>query len=461
MRIVSALLVIGLAATAHANGRDPYTSTINFQRGNDQHILAGMTFGLVETKDGGQTWNWMCERAVGYGGQYDPDYVYSSTGAVFATTFDGLKVRRDGCSFVSTPPGMTFVSKVEGGPDGAIYYAAADMADSKIYKSSDDGQTFPTSANPGQPGDWWSSLAVAPSNANRVYVTGYRLDGQNPKVFLLYTSTTGGASFTAMTMTGITTVSPNSTIEVVGISPTNDQTVFVKVTFENGSSGDSIYRSTNAGQSWTKILSKSSNFGLSLLVRKNGTATQCIAGTREMGAWVANDCLTATTTTGWTALTNAPHIGCLYADSANNVWACTQNYESPQLGITSDGYGIMKTSDLQTWTGMLKYQDIKAPVPCAAGTVQEDECVQRYMDQQSVWCCLVPQLGITSTAIDCTGALSCFGNGGADGAPDAGTTIKPPGTDPSGCCGTGSGKSSVMMTLLVAAGLLFRRRRPS
>jgi hypothetical protein len=80
---------------------------------------------------------------------------------------------------------MTFVSKVEGGPDGALYYAAADNNDAKIYKSTDDGMSFPTSANPGLPGDWWSSLAVAPSNAQRVYVTGYRLDGTNPKVFLL------------------------------------------------------------------------------------------------------------------------------------------------------------------------------------------------------------------------------------------------------------------------------------
>ena len=63
----------------------------------------------------------------------------------------------------------------------------------------------------------------------------------------------------------------------------------------------------------------------------------------------------------------------------------------------------MKTTDLATWTGVLKYQDIQAPVACAAGTVQDDQCVERYMDMQSPWCCLVPQLGITSTAIDCTG----------------------------------------------------------
>jgi hypothetical protein len=457
MRIALAgLLVLGLAATATANGRDPYTSTINFQRGNDQHIVAGMTFGVVVSKDGGTTWQWMCERAVGYGGQYDPDYVYTTSGAVFATTFDGLKVMRDGCSFNATPPGMTFVSKVEGGSDGALYYAAADSvaADSKIYKSTDDGMTFPTSANPGAPGDWWSSLAVAPSNAQRVYVTGYRLDGMNPKIHLLFTSSNGGTSYTAMTMNvvagGTITVSPNSTIEIVGISPTDPLTVYAKVTFEDGTMGDSIYKSTNAGQSWTKILSRNSKFGLAFIARKNGT---CVAGTRELGAWKSTSC-----DASWTDLANEPHIGCLYENAAGLLWACTQNYASPLLDLPSDGFGIMTTTDLTTWTGVLKYQDIQAPVPCAAGTVQEDQCVQRYMDQQSQWCCLVPQLGITSTAIDCTGALECFGVV-ADGAPDAGTTIKPPPDDD--CCGTGNGRSSALLSVLVAAVLLFRRRRPS
>jgi MYXO-CTERM domain-containing protein len=459
MRIVLAgLLVLGLAATANANGRDPYTSTINFQRGNEQHIVAGMTFGVVVSKDGGATWQWMCERAVGYGGQYDPDYVYTSTGAVFATTFDGLKVMRDNCTFASTPPGMTFASKVEGGPDGALYYAAADTADAKIYKSTDDGMTFPLSANPGVPGDWWSSLAVAPSNASRVYVTGYRLVGQDPKIHLLFTSTNGGTSYMPMTMNlvggGTMTVSANSTIEIVGVSPTVDTTVYAKVTFENGTMGDSIYKSTNAGTTWTKILSKNSNFGLAFLVRKVGTAISCVAGTRELGAWVSTNC-----DTNWTALTNAPHIGCLYQDTAGTVWACTQNYASPQLNLPSDEYGIMKSTDLTTWTGVLKYQDIQAPVACAAGTVQEDQCVQRYMDQQSQWCCLVPQLGITSTAIDCSGPLACFGNPLVDGAPDAGSNVMPP-KDPEPCCGSGNGPSSALLSLLVAAVLLFRRRRP-
>jgi hypothetical protein len=458
MRIAAAgFLVAALAGVAGANGRDPYTSTINFRRGNDQDIVAGMTFGLVTSHDGGATWQWMCERAVGYGGMYDPDYVYTaaggdpSGGAVFATTFDGLKVMRDGCSFNATPPGMTFVSKVEEGPDGALYYAAADPNDSKIYKSTDNGVTFPTSAAPGMNNDWWQSIMIAPSAASRVYLTGYRLQGGNPKEFLLFQSANGGTSFTPMAMTGITPTSANSTIDLVGISPTDPDTLYVKVTLETGTMGDSIYRSTDAGTSWTKILTKSSRFGLAFLARQDGT---CVAGTRELGAWKSTDCAAAGTPT-WTDLTTAPHIGCLYQNSTGEVWACTQNYASPQLGITSDEFGIMKSTDLVTWTGMLQYRDIQAPVSCPAGTVQEDQCVQRYMDQQSQWCCLVPQLGITSTAIDCNGPLQCFGMV-VDGPPDAGGTVVKP---PPSCCDAGGG-SNALVALLAGSFLLVRRRRP-
>lgn len=479
--VLSAIAVAALAATAAANGRDPFMSTINFKVGDDSKIMAGATFGLVRSFDGGATWEWYCERAVGYGGTYDPDYVYSSSGAVFATTFDGLKVMRDDCSFVATPPGMTFITHVERGPDGAIYFSASDPNDTKIYKSTDDGMTFPTSTTIAGTADaWWQTLSVAPSNAQVVYLTGYRLpkkctsNSQNPgtpctdnsmcvesapdagaceaqKEFLLYRSTDGGASFTAMSMTNITPTSQNSAIEVAGIDPTDEDIVYIRVTLESATSGDSIYKSTNGGGTWTKILSKESNIGgLAFLVRRDGS---CMAGTRDIGAWsspyVNNQGCGAT----WTDLTTAPHIGCLYENAAGEVWACTQNTESVQLGITSDGYGIMKSTDLVTWTGVLRFQDIKAPVACPAGTVQQDRCIDRYMEEQSAWCCLTTQLGLTSTAVDCSGYMACFGTRD-ESAPD-GRQPKP--EDP-GCCGVGA-QPPLLLTLLVAGGLLFRRRR--
>src|SRR5690348_8780189 len=144
------LLVLGLAGTAHANGRPSAVSTINWQQGDPNHLAAGLTFGAILSQDGGATWQWMCEKAVGYGGMYDPDYAYTASGALFATTFDGLRVMRDGCVFGAAPPGNTFVSQVQLAPDGRVFYAASDPHDSSIYQSTDDGMSFPVSTSPGR-----------------------------------------------------------------------------------------------------------------------------------------------------------------------------------------------------------------------------------------------------------------------------------------------------------------------
>jgi MYXO-CTERM domain-containing protein len=471
----------------------------------EQHIMAGATFGLLRSDDAGATWHWYCEKTVGYGGTYDPDYVYTASGAVFGTTFDGLKVMRDGCSFVATPPGMTFVSRVEDGPDGALYFSASDPNDTKIYKSTDDGVTFPTSAMPGIAGDWWQTIMVAPSNATRVYLSGYRLpmkctgNTSNPgapctsnadcpaplqlyppkaidvatatppsiktpllgtcepqKEFLLFKSVNGGTSYGPIDITDITPTSPNSTIDIDGVDPTDEDILYARVTFETATAGDSIWKSLDGGVNWTKILSKSSNIGgLSFLVRNDGS---CVAGTRDIGAWKSAYVTDAGCGATWVDLPTAPHIGCLYKNPANDdVWACTQNTASPQLGITSDGFGLMKSADLASWTGMLRFEDIKGPVPCGAETVQESQCVQKPPDMQSQWCCLITQLGITSTAVDCTGELQCFG-AQPEPAVDGGTVVTP---EP-GCLGCGAGaEPTTLVTLLVAGGLLFRRRRRS
>src|SRR5512147_2334758 len=107
---LAGLLIAALAQVASANGRASATSTIHFQEGAEQNIVAGMTFGVLLSHDGGTTWHWMCEDAVGYGGMWDPDYSYEPNGTVFATTFDGLRSMSDGCTFTSTAYGNLFVS---------------------------------------------------------------------------------------------------------------------------------------------------------------------------------------------------------------------------------------------------------------------------------------------------------------------------------------------------------------
>jgi uncharacterized protein (TIGR03382 family) len=405
---------------------------------------------------------------VGYGGNFDPDYVYTSTGSLFATTFNGLKTNRDGCVYTELPgvPNrdrcsitfapcndvndcppdngnaqtcdfhIAFVSTATQGPDDAIYIAVTSPAEAKVYKSTDNGMTFPMSADIGQINDWFSSLEVAPSNPNRLYASGYRFvpnpdpdAGGNIKVFAFYTSANGGQSWTSLPVTDFTTTA-NSLLEIAGISATDPSLLYARVTLEDGMLKDALYRSTDGGQTWTKILTKTGS--LAFVVRANG---HLVAGTALSGAEMSTD-----NGTTWTPLAGAPHINCLAESSAGEVWACTKNYDSMQ--VPGDGHGIMKTTDLVNWAPVLKFENIKEPAPCPAGTVQKDTC------DAKLWCGLCAQLG-------CDAKRECPGFG-PDGMPDAGVIIKPP---KDGCCFAGATPTPGMLALLLVVGMVLLRPR--
>ena len=277
------------------------------------------------------------------------------------------------------------------------------------------------------------------TDAQRIYLTGYRFamsavpDGGTVKQFLLFTSTTGGTSWTPMQLDTIV-ADQNSAIEIAGVSKTDPLTVYARVTIANGTVGDALYRSTNAGTTWKKILEKGDVLG-AFVVRNNG---DLVAGTPTLGAQVSHD-----KGDTWVPLTNPPHLFCLNENAQGELWACTQNFGTTQ--VPGDNFGIMKTTDLVTWTGVLRYQDIKAPVACPVGTQQKDVC------EKTEWCIISKQLGITSTAIDCGPAVADLA-GEAGAGDDTGKK--------KGCCDTGQGAGPGALVLGIAiAGVLIRPRR--
>jgi uncharacterized protein (TIGR03382 family) len=460
LRNLALFIVLAATSLAHANGRAPATSTINFRQGNQQDIVAGMTFGVVISHDNGVTWQWMCEKAVLYGGMYDPDYVYAPSGALFATTFEGSLVNRDGCTFAPTTFQKKFFSTITQSSTGALYMAAADAenlamgnpGDAKIYKSTDDGLTFPTVTTAGILGDWYNSIEVAPSDPNRLYLSGYRLPG-GIREFQLYRSDNAGTSFQPINASQFTT-SNNSTIDIVGIKANQPNTVFARVQLQGTSIGDAIWRSVDGGANWTKIFEK--NDTISFLARANG---DLVAATPNSGTFVSR----GPNNTTWEPVATAPHINCLAENTAGELWACTQNFGAMQT--PSDDAGIMKTTDLVTWTKVLRFQDIAGPVACAPGTRQHDQCIYdcpdlTYNDNPATcpnvspasWCILKNQLGITSTAIVCPAVF--------DGPPDdVGDVTKKP--EP-GCCESGDtsgGPAALALSLVIGTVVLRSRRR--
>ena len=435
--------VAALATAAHANGRPPQTSSITFRPGMEREILAGTSFGLLFSKDNGATWRWMCEDALPYGGMYDPDYEITTSGTLFATTFDGLKVNRDGCVFDSLlappPPALKFFSVLARSSSNVIYAAAADPTDANIYKSTNDGMSFTTVTQPGMLNDWYQSLEVAPSDPNRLYVSGYRFvqsGSGTTKEFFMFTSVNGGTAWTPMSLTGIQTMS-NSTLDIAAVSRTNPLHIFARVTLEDNAIADGLYESINGGTSWAKIRSEMGS--MSVLLRANG---DLIIGTQTRGSFKR-----AMGQSQFTALANAPHINCLAENSAGEVWACTQNYGSP--AVPTDNNGIMKSTDLVTWQPVLKYQDIFEPVACPTSTLQYMKCDQPDTAGGPLgWCGLCGQLG-------CDPKRVCPAD--VDAPPDAGIGT----SKGKGCCDAGDGAPSALVIGAMIGIVLVRRRRCS
>lgn len=453
MRLLAAgVLCAAALGAAHANGRPPATSTINFRVGNEQHIAAGMTFGLMMSDDAGATWHWVCEDAIGYGGTYDPDYVYSSTGALLATTFEGLRANRDGCVFEQSGAPVNFFSTIARGPDGVLHLGAGQVmagsvpGDSRLYRSDDDGQTFLPPSETGLSGDWWSSIEVAPSDGDRVYASGYRFI-QGVKTIFLYRSLDGGTTYSELPITDFT-LSANSSIEIGGVNALNPDLVFAKVVQENNLNREGIYRSSNGGQSWARVYG--TDYQLAFLVRRDG---HLIAATVDNGAVMSrNDGAT------WEPLAGAPHINCLAENAVGEVWACTRGFSGPT--VPNDGFAIMKSTDLVTWAGVTKFQDLKAPVACPVGTLHHDRC-ENNPNPQIGFCGLCSQLGCDPMRA-CPGVVF-------DGPPPDGLMVSPlDGAGDGGgggCCDTGGGATSALvlggsgLAALILGGRRRRQRR--
>ncbi|MGE0402267.1 MAG: WD40/YVTN/BNR-like repeat-containing protein [Kofleriaceae bacterium] len=418
------VLVGLLGSDAAGNGRPAETSSIHF--GPDGTVAAGMTFGLVVSEDGGATWRWSCEDALGYGGEYDPAFAYASDGALFSTSFAGLMRTADHCTVTpSTPLGAKFVATLARGPDNALFAALAEPpdpatmspGDTAIYKSTDDGQTFPISAAPSGIGTAWYSVVVAPSDPTRVYLAGSRVE-LGVRVLKLFRSTDGGASYQPMGTTGLTT-SPSSALLIAGVSAQDPDLLYARVTYQdNAPNSDAIFRSVDAGATWTKVFARATS--LSALVRANGDV---VVANRYAEAWVSR---APSSGDAWETLAGVPHVNCL-VEHAGVVWACTQNYAPSDE--TRDGAGIMTSADLATWTPALRFQDIAGPIACPPGTTQRDVCA----DDTLRWCTMRSQFGIVANPTSCPELV--------DGplVTDDAAIMKPPGSG--GCCDANAGSS--------------------
>ena len=409
-------------------------------------MLIPATFGLLVSNDAGQTFNWVSEDTVGFGGVYDPDYAIGDQGEIYATTFDGLKRSTDGAKSFQTmsffapdaptvPLETIWVSQVEVANDGAVWATTSTGGEPNgVYRSTNGTDFF--SAGLFDQIAWWRSIKVAPNNAQVAYVSGFVV-GQNgnPSKATLFKTVDNGQNWTELSTLGFEFGSqPNLVIE--GVDPNNSEIVYVRSAFSLDNSGDSIFRSADGGQSFTKVLQATCTLQAFTIGQDSsvhvGSVTPC-AGPCELSSEDELGCVESSATglaDSFVSRPNPPGMNCVgESPHDNNLYSCGNAFGPEEfiLGQSSDNG--------QSWTKFMDNANIVGPLDCL-----DPSCEDNWM----ATCEFIGKCDEgTGSGGDDAGGDTDTGSGGDD--------------DSSGFCNSSSGGWS--LALVLGAFMVFLRRR--
>jgi hypothetical protein len=436
--VASVLLAAGIAS---ANGRAPATNGVVFRPNHNESMYVRSTFGLLVSHDDGCSFRWVCESAIGYGGEFDPKYAIATDGTIFATTFTGLRISRDGgCSWETATasadaadPGRIanlWIDGIDIASNGHVWVATAESAKpNNVYRSTDNGTTF-TPMGLGSPTIWWKDVDVAETDPQRVYVTGYQV-APDAMAFLRRSDNAG----TDWTDKPLTNLAYGSTplVHVVALDPAAPDHFFLTSTGATLPDGDRLYETTNGGDSFTEVLSTTQPIR-DVVIRPDGAVVVAtsVGGTFQRAAGAAAfEPLTS-------PLPNGPdakplRFGCLGQRPDGTLIGCGANWQPDYMAIA-------RAENPLEFEKVFRFVELAGTLACPAGTTSAVEC-------DPMWPALQEQFGATGPTATC-GLV-----------PDPPTPI-PPKPDTTGCCDTGG--AAAPGAILLACGtflVLFRRRR--
>lgn len=432
---LAAALALLSPTAAWANGRFPFANHLTVAERDPRHLVLRTTYGLLQSLDGGSTWRWICETAVGYGGTLDPAVALAGDGRILAGLFGkGIAASADrGCSFTSDAAPFTGQYVIDlavepGAPDRVVAISATGSAAGtftvRVAQSLDGGATF-TKVGPDLPPTFNAeTIEVVKGRPSRVYAGGSRegapSDAGGGRVGLLYRSDDGGASWKELAID----LRGGQAAFVSAVDPRDPDRLYVRVSGDPKIGGpDRLLFSKDAGETFAEIaVAKGSMLGLAL----HPDGTRIAFGGPTDGVWVA-----ATTDH---AFTRRSGVGarCLTWTAAG-LYACAADYpDGFTLGVSKD--------DGATFAPLYKLAQL-GPLECPAGTTTATICPREWPATKDKLGILDPDAGPKDA-----------------GASDAGTTPVPA---DDGCgCHVGRGPSLALGggAAALVLGLLARRQ---
>lgn len=412
--------VLSFTGPADANGRYPAAGLVALDPSDPQHIVVRVTYGLISTSDGGETWKWLCEQAVGFSDNEDPMVAITQNGTLLAGVFKGLSVSTDrGCnwSFVGgdlTDRYVVDLSTEKGAPQNAVAIASNGIGGGKfltqVFETSDDGATW-TQAGVNLPEDFLGlSIDTAPSDPQRMYLTGRY--GAPAYTGVVERSFDRGQTWEKLEITGADDKHPPY---LAAIDPTDPDVLYVRL---DAAEADSLVVSKDGGATWTQVFQETGGL-LGFALSPDGKKV-AVGGDLD-GLWIA-----PTDTFAFTKVADL-RVKCLLW-TPNELYACADEFK--------DGFHIGVSHDEgKTFTAFEHLQEV-CPLECPEGSKVASECPKQW--------------GAVSLTID---AKSC------DETPPTTTSSSTGGGGTGGGCGIGGGGAAGGALLFGAAAALAAARR--
>jgi len=389
-------------APAGANGRFPQSNQLIFSPVDSQLIVVRATFGLLVSRDGGSTWKWLCEGAVGYGdggASEDPSLALTQGGALAAGTREGLSISPDtGCNWAFAGGALDKQAVVDialrpYAPHALIaltssYVSTTDAGQtyrSQLFESLDDGAHWAPKGSPLREDFFPTSVEVAATDPSRLYVSGAH--GRGPmRTGSLLVSIDDGASWTDRPVP-LDPLRENA-VFIAAVDPRNADVVYTR-----SDSQSRLMVTDNAGgsfqvASWctTPTSCMPSLTGLMLGFALASDNSKIYAGSVEDGLFVATRPGLAFT------LQSNMSIQCLAA-RGTELWACSDE--------TTSGFTVgVSANDGAAFMPKLHLASIDGPLACPtnAGATQ---CRPQYTALcQTLGCALLGTDGGSRGSMD-------------------------------------------------------------
>jgi hypothetical protein len=196
-----------LCGAAAANGRFPRAERLIEDPKDASHLILGATFGMLLTTDGGGQWRHVCEASFGQADlQTDPVIALAPDGALLAGIYASVtRSEPDACDFKSTlgtnnreaVPDFALSATVPGRVLAVLVkLVAGGASENWLYRSDDNGKSWSVLGQQLPGIATVATVDIAPSNEQRVYVSGLDADGAG----ILLRSDDAGESFEAFSI---------------------------------------------------------------------------------------------------------------------------------------------------------------------------------------------------------------------------------------------------------------------